>query len=284
MSALSEFPVATMAATPVSERPIGVFDSGVGGLTVVSAIQRLLPHEDIVYLGDTARVPYGNKSPETIIRYAQQDVQFLQSQNIKAAVVACNTATAHALDAVRQSYTFPILGVVEPGVEAALAATVNGRIGIIGTMGTIQSGAYQKALLARRPELQLTAQATPLLVSLVEEDWLTHAATHLILAEYLAPLQAARIDTLVLACTHYPLLKGIIRSILGDEVKLVDSAENMALALQSRLKQDSLLREGGQHAGRTRIHVSDLSPHFAPLAKRFLGGRVGAIDRVRLEN
>lgn len=283
MSPLSDT-ATTTAPMPVSERPIGVFDSGVGGLTVVNAIQRLLPHEDIVYLGDTARVPYGNKSPETIIRYAQQDVQFLQSQNIKAAVVACNTATAHALDAVRQSYPFPILGVVEPGVEAALAATVNGRIGIIGTVGTIQSGAYQKALLTRRPDLQLTAQATPLLVSLVEEDWLTHAATQLILAEYLAPLQAARIDTLVLACTHYPLLKGIIRTILGEEVKLVDSAENMALALQSRLKQEGLLREGVQHAGRTRIHVSDLSPHFAPLAKRFLGGRVGAIDRVRLDS
>lgn len=268
---------------PLCERPIGVFDSGVGGLTVVSAIQRLLPHEDIVYLGDTARVPYGNKSPETIIRYAQQDVQFLQSQNVKAAVIACNTATAHALHAVQQAYPFPVMGVVEPGVEAALSATINGRIGIIGTLGTIQSGAYQKALLARRPDLQLTALATPLLVPLVEEDWLTQSATHLILAEYLAPMQAARIDTLVLACTHYPLLKGMIRTVLGDEVKLVDSAENMALGLQRRLQQDGLLREGAQHAGRTRIHVSDLSPQFAPLAKRFLGGRVGAIERVRLE-
>lgn len=268
----------------LGDRPIGVFDSGVGGLTVVNAIQRLLPHEDIVYLGDTARVPYGNKSPETIIRYAQQDVQFLQGQNVKAAVIACNTATAHALGVVQQGYPFPVLGVVEPGVEAALAATVNGRVGIIGTVGTIQSGAYQKALLARRPDLHITAQATPLLVSLVEEDWLNHAATHLILAEYLAPLQAARIDTLVLACTHYPLLKGIIHTILGDEVKLVDSAENMALSLRELLSKDHLLRQGGQHTGRTRIHVSDLSSQFAPLAKRFLGGRVGAIEQVRLES
>lgn len=272
-----------MTSASPTNRPIGVFDSGVGGLTVVSAIQHLLPNEDIVYLGDTARVPYGNKSPETIIRYAHQDVQFLQSHHVKAAVIACNTATAHALEAVRAHYPFPVLGVVEPGVEAALAATVNGRIGIIGTVGTINSGAYQKALLAQRADLHLTALATPLLVSLVEEDWLNHAATHLILAEYLAPLQAARIDTLVLACTHYPLLKGIIRTILGDEVKLVDSAENMALNLQRRLAQENLLRAEPTHSGATRIHVSDLSSQFAPLAKRFLRGRVGEIEKVRLE-
>jgi glutamate racemase len=270
------------ADTSVRNQPIGVFDSGVGGLTVVSAIQRLLPHEDIVYLGDTARVPYGNKSPETIIRYAQQDVQFLQSQNVKAVVIACNTATAQALSVVRERYPFPVLGVIEPGVQAALSATTSGRIGIIGTVGTIQSGAYQKALLAKRPELQITARATPLLVSLVEEDWLNHAATHLILAEYLAPLQSARIDTLVLACTHYPLLKGIIGTILHEGVRLVDSAENMALNLRERLQQDNLLREEEAHNGRVRIHVTDLSSQFVPLAKRFLGSRIGAIDQVQL--
>lgn len=272
------------SAKPQPSQPIGVFDSGVGGLTVVGAIQKLLPHEDIVYLGDTARVPYGNKSPETIIRYAQQDVNFLQSQNVKAAVIACNTATAHALSVVQQCYPFPVLGVVEPGVDAALAATQNGRIGIIGTVGTIQSGAYQKALLARRGDLHITARATPLLVSLVEEDWLHHAATHLILAEYLSPLQTARIDTLVLACTHYPLLKGIIRTILGSDVKLVDSAENMALSLKALLEKEGLLRAEDQHNGKTRIHVSDLSSQFVPLAKRFLGGRIGAIEQVRLDS
>lgn len=284
MNPSSDLSTPSTRYVPASERPIGVFDSGVGGLTVVSAIQRLLPNEDIVYLGDTARVPYGNKSPETIIRYARQDVQFLQSQNVKAAVVACNTATAHALGVVQKAYPFPVLGVIDPGVEAALAATVTGRIGIIGTVGTIQSGAYQKALLEKRADLQITALATPLLVSLVEEDWLTHAATHLILAEYLAPMQAANVDTLVLACTHYPLLKGIIRTILGDEVKLVDSAENMALGLQRRLREDGLLRQADAHTGKIRIHVSDLSSQFAPLAKRFLGGRVGAIERVRLDS
>lgn len=263
--------------------PIGIFDSGVGGLTVVQAVHDLLPHEDIVYLGDTARVPYGNKSPETIVQYARQDTQFLIQHQVKAVVVACNTATAHGLADLQARFSIPILGVIEPGVEAALAATQTGSIGIIGTVGTIQSGAYQNALMARNPNLKITAAPTPLLVPLIEEDWLNHAATHLILAEYLSPLTMARMDTLVLACTHYPLVKRLIKSIVQSDVTLVDSAENMALSLRRCLEEKGLAKESNGKMGSIDIHVTDLSPHFPQLARRFLGGRVGAIHKADLE-
>ncbi|PTX92127.1 glutamate racemase [Verrucomicrobia bacterium LW23] len=280
----SPSPSAPLPSPDKQRQSIGIFDSGVGGLTVVSAVHRLLPREDIIYFGDTGRVPYGNKSPEMIIQYSLQISRFLISQGVKAVVVACNTATAHALSSLRASLSVPVMGVVVPGVEAALSATRNGRVGIIGTYGTIQSGAYQKALLARRPDVQLTAIPTPLLVPLIEEDWLTHAATHLVLAEYLSPIQAARCDSLVLACTHYPLAKGVIGSIMGEDVTLVDSADNMARDLARRLETDNLLRPAEDiHTGRIRLHVSDLPTQFATLARRFLGVRVGAIDKVVLD-
>jgi glutamate racemase len=266
----------------MSRAPIGVFDSGVGGLTVVRAMHELLPSEDIIYLGDTARVPYGNKSPETITRYAQQITEFLVRQGVKLVVVACNTATAHALTTLQQQFPVPVLGVVQPGVAAALAATRSGRIGLIGTVGTIQSGAYQTALRIQRPELEITACPTPLLVSLVEEDWLQHTATQLIVDEYLAPHRAAGVDTLVLACTHYPLLKGLIRNALGDEVVLVDSAENMAKAVQHELQQHQLVYPEGVRIGQLKLFVSDLSPQFIGLAQRFLGHAAGRIEKVVL--
>jgi glutamate racemase len=262
--------------------PIGIFDSGVGGLTVVRAIHDLLPQEDLIYVGDTARFPYGNKSPATIIRYAQQITEFLQKQGVKLVVVACNTATVHGLAALREQWALPVLGVVQPGVDAALEATRSGRVGIIGTVGTIQSKAYQQALLQARPELHITASATPLLVSLVEEDWLQHAATQLILEEYLAPHRAAQVDTLVLGCTHYPLLKGLIGQMLGPEVALVDSAENMARAVAERLRQDDLGHSNSKRVGTIQIYASDLSTQFANLAHRFLGREAGTIEKVVL--
>jgi glutamate racemase len=266
---------------------VGVFDSGVGGLTVVGAIHRRLPRENIVYLGDTARVPYGNKSPETIVRYARQDTQFLLGHGVKAVVVACNTATAHALEALQEQFPVPVLGVIEPGVEAALAATKTGRIGIIGTVGTIQSGAYQRALLARNPKLDIVARATPLLVPLIEEDWLDHDATRLVLADYLAPFRRAEIDTLVLACTHYPLLKNLLRSVLGEAVALVDSAENMACTLERILKNGGLeAASNGKPdtaTGKISVYVSDLPVQFDPLARRFLGKAVGTVEKAALE-
>jgi glutamate racemase len=260
-----------------------MFDSGVGGLTVAAAIHQRMPAEDIVYLGDTARVPYGNKSAETIVRYSRQDLEFLLRERVKAVVVACNTATAYALDSLRSLCALPVLGVVEPGVEAALAATQTGRVGIIGTAGTIGSGAYQKALLDRRPDLTITALATPLLVPLIEENWVDRKATRLVLDEYMAPLCEAGIDTLVLACTHYPLLKPTLARVLGPSVTLVDSAENMAIALERALDQGGLRRATPGTGGLVRVHVTDLTASFTGLARRFLGERCRSIEAVRVE-
>ncbi len=263
-----------------SGRPVGAFDSGVGGLTVVKAMRELLPSEDIVYLGDTARFPYGNKSPETIIRYSREIMTYLRSHEVKAVVVACNTASTHALSILQKESDIPVIGVIAPGVQAALAATRNGRVGIIGTQGTIQSEAYQSLLRRYRPDIVITAIAAPLLVSLVEEDWLSHPATDLIMEEYLAPMKAARIDTLVLACTHYPLLKPLAQRLLGPEVVLVDSAQNAAAALAEKLTEAGLSRPSGPEAGQTTICSTDVPAQFSHLAERFLGEKIKAIQRV----
>jgi len=258
------------------ERPIGAFDSGVGGLTVVQAMRELLPAEDILYLGDTARVPYGNKSPETIIRYSREIMTYLRANDVKAVVVACNTASAHALAILQKESDIPVIGVIVPGVEAALSTTRNKRIGIIGTQGTIQSDAYQSLLRRLQPGVVITAIPTPLLVSLVEEDWLSHKATHLILEEYLAPMKAAQVDTVVLACTHYPLLKPMVQRVLGPSVTLVDSAQNAAAALA----RDGLNRPPGSHTAQITIRATDLPAQFARLAERFLGQEIKGIQQV----
>jgi glutamate racemase len=263
-----------------TEFPIGAFDSGVGGLTVVHAMRKLLPAEDILYLGDTARVPYGNKSPETIVRYARENLAYLQNRGVKAVVVACNTASAHALGVLQKEAEVPVIGVIAPGVEAALAATRNRRIGIIGTQGTIQSAAYQNLLRALQPDIFILAQAAPLLVSLVEEDWLAHPATELILNEYLLPMKKARIDTLVLACTHYPLLKVLAQRALGPEVTLVDSAQNTAAAIASALQSTGLSRAADARLGQVTICTTDRPAPFSRLAERFLGEKIEAIHQV----
>jgi glutamate racemase len=269
-----------MSAT---RQAIGAFDSGVGGLTVVQAMRQLLPAEDILYLGDTARVPYGNKSPETIVRYALENLAFLNRSGVKAVVVACNTASAHALAMLQKVADVPVIGVIAPGVEAALAATRNGRIGVVGTQGTINSAAYQNLLRQLRPGVRITAVAAPLLVSLVEEDWLQHPATRMILEEYFAPLRAAEVDTVVLACTHYPLLKALAQSVLGPEVVLVDSAQNAAAALARVLVEQGLEADPGAGPGRITICTTDVPAQFTRLAERFLGGSVGELRQVSVE-
>ena len=201
---------------PMRNAPLGFFDSGVGGLTVVRAVQQLLPAEDIVYLGDTARLPYGSKSPETIRQFAHEDVRFLLDRGVKMVVVACNTATAHALPSLQEQYRIPIIGVIEPGVEAVLSDPAAQRIGIIATRGTVGSHAYQHELALRRTGLILHATPAPLLVPLVEEDWLDHPATRAALHTYLDPMLDRGIDTLMLACTHYPLLIPVLKDFLPD--------------------------------------------------------------------
>ena len=264
----------------VNEAPLGLFDSGVGGLTVVRAVQELLPQEDIVYLGDTARLPYGSKSPETIRRFADEDARFLLAKGVKAIVVACNTATAHALPRLREQYRVPVLGVIEPGVEAVLADEAAARVGVIATQGTIRSHAYQHALAQMRTGLVIHGVATPLLVPLIEENWLEHAATRLVLHEYLDPLVAKGIDTLLLACTHYPLLMPLLREILPDEVRLVDSASTCAAHLARELELRDLRAPAGRK-GRLEIHLTDLSGGFEDLAGRFLNCPPG---RIRLSS
>ena len=284
---LRGFPLAESAGAvtipPVNSAPLGFFDSGVGGLTVVRAVQELLPAEDILYLGDTARLPYGSKSPETIRKFADEDVQFLIARGVKAIIVACNTATAHALPTLQQQYSIPILGVIEPGVDAALACPSAERIGIIATRGTISSHAYQHALALRRTGLIIHGQATPLLVPLIEENWIDHPATKLVLKTYLDPLVEKGIDTLMLACTHYPLLIPVLKELLPSEVRLVDSATTCAEHLKKELTRLDLLemtpREGGLN-----LYLTDLSEEFESLARQFLKKSPGRIHRAALGN
>ncbi|MFK7851594.1 MAG: glutamate racemase [Akkermansiaceae bacterium] len=262
--------------------PLGVFDSGVGGLTVVKAIQALLPCEDVVYLGDTARLPYGSKSPDTIRQFSDEDVRFLVSKGVKAIVVACNTATAHALPSLQAEYEVPIIGVVVPGVDAALADPDADRFGIIATRGTIDSHVYQHALATRRTGVIIHGVPTPLLVPLIEENWLEEDVTKDILKKYLQPLIERNIDTLLLGCTHYPLLVPALRELLPDHVRLVDSATTCAERLKEMLSELDLLCEEGKEDGSLQIFLTDLSEQFEELAKRFLNKDIGRIRRGNL--
>ncbi len=251
--------------------PIGVFDSGVGGLTVAGQIRRLLPGEDLIYLGDTARVPYGTKSPETVVRFACEDARFLVGQGVKAVVVACNTASAWALAALEARFSVPVFGVIQPGALQALEKTRNLRIGVIGTNATIRSKAYERAILERNPEARVFTRSCPLLVPMVEEGWLNHAVTLEVLRIYLAPLLSRRVDTLVLGCTHYPLLKRALRKVVGQEVSLIDSAGSCAMFVREQLAARSLLAPGRSRPGWIRPFVTDEAARFEGVAARFLG-------------
>jgi glutamate racemase len=237
---------------------------------------RQLPRESIVYFGDTARVPYGNKGPETVQRYSREIADFLESRGVKAIVVACNTATAHALPMLRVERRVPVIGVVEPGARAAVAATRSGAIGVIGTTGTIRSGAYERAIHDLRPDARVDAVACPLFVPLVEEGWTEHEAARLVARDYLAPLTRDRIDTLVLGCTHYPLLKPLLHELLGADVQLIDSAEETAAETARVLASLGLSAPVGAVPSYQFV-CSDEPSRFRALAQRFLGS---AIDRV----
>jgi glutamate racemase len=264
------------------ELPIGVFDSGIGGLTVVRQLHKALPSEDIVYLGDTARVPYGTKSPSTVVRFACEDTQFLLQQNVKAVVVACNTCSAWAMPMLEKKFAVPVFGVILPGVRAALEQTRNQRIGIIGTSATIRSKAYSNAILARCDSAKVFARPCPLLVPLVEEGWTRREVTDTVLREYLEPMLRHRIDTLILGCTHYPLLKAAIRKIAGPKVALVDSAESCALYVRERLAKEKLLAMNRRRAGTIQPFVTDETERFGDVTKRFLGIPTEAPWRVDL--
>lgn len=270
-----------------STSPIGIFDSGLGGLTVVREVMRQLPHERIVYFGDTARVPYGPKSPETVRRYSLEISRFLIAHDVKAIVVACNTATAHALSVLKRELAIPVIGVIEPGARAAVAATRRGELGVIGTAGTIGSGAYERAIRAIAPDVEILARACPLFVPLIEEGWLDSEATRLIAREYLAPLQSSNVDTLVLGCTHYPLLKPLLAELLGPDVALIDSAQETAAETARVLGERRLLAHPASapseaHVRAHRFFASDAPEHFLRLGQRFLGSAIECVETLTL--
>lgn len=259
--------------------PIGVFDSGIGGLTVVREIIKRLPRENIIYLGDTARVPYGTKSGRTVAAYSLNNARFLQSKGIKMLVVACNTSSAVSLPSLGGELDIPVIGVIEPGARKAAVTTKSGRVGVIGTPSTIKSSAYKKALEAVSEELEVYSKACPLFVPLADEGWTEGEITELIAKEYLAPLKEHDIDVLVLGCTHYPLLKNTIQKVLGGGVTLVDSAEETAKEIERVLGEKNLLNTGGGTPSR-EYYLTDVSDSFVSVAGRFLGEKIESIEMV----
>ncbi|HTR80390.1 MAG TPA: glutamate racemase [Bacteroidota bacterium] len=262
-----------------TEKPIGVFDSGIGGLTVVRALLQRLPHENIVYFGDTARVPYGPKSPQVVREYAKDDAEFLLSKNVKMIVVACNTVSAVALDVVQKQADIPVVGVIVPGAKAAMAASKKKRIGVVGTVGTISSSAYANALRQIDDEATVFSRPCPLFVPLVEEGWIDHKATEMIAKEYLFPFIGEKIDTLVLGCTHYPLLKNVISRALKGGVTLIDSGEATAIEVQNVL-EERCLKNPSREKPNLQFFVSDIPSKFSEIGERFLGSKMGVVKKV----
>ena len=272
-----------------SALPIGVFDSGLGGLTVVRQIRKLLPAEDVLYLGDTARVPYGTRSARTVLRYSRACADALVSRGIKLLVVACNTVSAVALEMLRIELDIPVLGVIEPGARAAVKASVSQRIGVIGTHGTIASGAYPRAVSAVSTRADVHGGAAPLLVPLVEEGWLEGEGPRLAVERYLRPFAPLDVDVVVLGCTHYPVLRGTIeavaREVLGHEARVVDSAEATAHELVELLAARGLARDvsaDGRAEGALRLMVTDRPQSFADVAARFLGHALPEVELIDL--
>lgn len=275
--------MSALGAAVERDRPIGVFDSGFGGLTVVRALRQRLPDESIIYFGDTARVPYGSKSPAIVRRFSREAAQFLLARDAKLIVVACNTATAHGAAELGKELSVPVVGVIEPGATAAAAATRTGRIGVLGTAGTIASGAYDLAVRRRLGEQgRVYAQPCPLFVPLVEEGWTDHQVTRSVAEEYLRPLREVDVDVVILGCTHYPLLRPVLQEVMGPDVTLVDSAEETAGAVE-RILAGNDLRRDGENAPSFSFFVSD-SPHkFREVGRRFVGDLIGTVSHVDID-
>ena len=268
-------------------RPIGVFDSGIGGLTTVRELFQRLPRESVVYFGDTARLPWGNKSKETVTRFSVEIASFLVRQNVKCVVVACNTASSHALDTLRERFGVPVIGVIEPAARAAVAASPRGRIGVVGTLATVGSNSYADAIARLAPGAVVSQRACPLFVPLVEEGWLDHAVTRQVAEEYLAELKSADLESLILGCTHYPMLAPLLRSAMGGNVRLVDSGAEAALATAELLAARSLLAPAGAAAPSHHFFLSDEPRRrsFARVAEAFLGRplpKVSVVDQTDL--
>lgn len=264
------------------DNPIGVFDSGIGGLTVVKHINRMLPDENLVYFGDTARVPYGTRSKKLIMQYALEDAAFLRQFDIKLLIVACNTASAIAIDLLKKTLDIPVTGVIVPGVEAALSATSSGRIGIIGTTATVNSQAYERRLKSANPNIEAFSQPCPLLIPLVEEGWIEEAVTYQVVEKYLRPVLEKNVDTLILGCTHFPVLANVIAEVVGPGVRLIDSGEETA-----RVAVDMLGENGYKNMSGIKkpfsFYVSDIPDKFDEIGTRFLGEPVVNAQRIDFE-
>lgn len=267
----------------MSWRAIGIFDSGVGGLTVLRELIRTLPQEDTIYFGDTARVPYGTKSPDTVIRYAQEIASFLMTRDIKLLVVACNTASAVALPTLRRQLPIPVVGVIEPGARRAVEVTRSGVVGVIGTAGTIRSSAYTRAIKRLNPAVSVLARPCPLFVPLAEEGWTDNDIARLTAHQYLDELREAGVDSLVLGCTHYPLLKKIIADTMGSGVALVDSAEETARTVAAILQDKKMLRPPAEQ-GNHHYYVTDVPAGFIRVGNRFLGNKLEDVYQVSLDD
>ncbi|MEO0097994.1 MAG: glutamate racemase [candidate division WOR-3 bacterium] len=263
-----------------SSRPIGVFDSGIGGLTIVKEIRKILPKEDILYFGDTARLPYGSKSPELIRRYALEDAHFLYERKVKIIVVACHSASSWALSEIRNSFPVPVVGVLEPGAKAALSVSRRKKIGVIGTKATISSGAYERALKERDKDVEIIAKATPLLVPLVEEDFISHPVSKIVCREYLKVFLTEKVDALLLGCTHYPLLRSVIREVLKGKVKVIDAGKETAKEVKRIIEERGIKKSSGR--GKLKIYLSDITPEFEKIAQIFLGEKPEVILRASL--
>lgn len=262
--------------------PIGVFDSGIGGLTVVKEIINNLPDENIVYFGDTARVPYGNKSKSTVLRYSRQIVNFLKTKDVKAIVIACNTASALALDELEEEIDIPIIGVVKPGAYAAINTTKNNRVGVIATQSTVQSRLYQEIIAKEAPKIDVFAKACPLFVPLVEEGWTNDPVTLEVAKRYLTDLQDKDIDTLILGCTHYPLLSGLLADYLGDSIKLVNPAYETARSLKRLLTELDILNDRKERGGQY-FYVSDSIDKYIAFAESILSRRIETAQQIAIE-
>jgi len=262
---------------------IGIFDSGVGGLTVFRAVQRRLPAERLIYLGDTARIPYGVRSAATIERYALECARFVQSRGVKAIVIACNTASALAANYLRSKCSVPVMGVIRAGARRAVERTSNGRIGVIATEATVASGAYERAIRDLKGGLEITSRACPLFVPLAEEGWLNHPVTFQVAEEYLAQLREIGVDTLVLGCTHYPILRPVIERTMGDRLSYVDSGEAVAETLAQLLEEQQLSSDNdGQQS--EEFYVTDSADRFRRVAELFLGRQLEAVETINLGN
>lgn len=265
----------------MDKRPIGIFDSGIGGLTVFKEIKRLLPREDIIYFGDTARVPYGAKSKDTVIKFSIQNADFLIGIGIKMIVVACNTSSGYSLPVLKRRYNIPVIGVIEPGAREAATVTQKMRIGVIGTKATVSSGAYEREIKKINPKIKVISASCPLFVPLVEEGWLEDDVTRIIAERYLRPFKRDDTDVIVLGCTHYPLLKPIIRNVLGRGISLIDSATETAEAVR-QIVHEKKIYNGRAGNGKYRFYITDEPNLFKKIGSRFLGSPIKNIKKVEI--